>query len=335
MTDHEKFIYKCTTEIECTTCAKQGISADCDPDSSDQAWEYYEHVYKDEEGKYNEKLKFLSGLNNDKINDKNYQLKISTNRLIAETIDNTIPDFGGDTLFNFKYRESEYKRYQGKYQSFKNIIDNLYLDTEKKDLHSQLLRCAKNHHSLLNFSLMPSTGGLNNFKGTHCQLDRFDCFINELTDYYGHNKANKDNTREELNRSIKNIKQQNTKLENYKIYNPALVRNNFLNNFLNVEDYCKQVYFIGDNDFINRLIMSGQKTIQYTKKAKDSNIETLKEYMDLAEDYWEMRHNQIQKNLCNSCKQGNCNSNKYYYTNRHGDSKSYCYHDNCKPEISI
>lgn len=53
MTDHEKFIYKCTTEIECTTCAKQGISADCDPDSSDQAWEYYEHVYKDEEGKYN------------------------------------------------------------------------------------------------------------------------------------------------------------------------------------------------------------------------------------------------------------------------------------------
>ena len=81
--------------------------------------------------------------------------------------------------------------------------------------------------------------------------------------------------------------------------------------------------------------MSGQKTIQYTKKAKDSNIETLKEYMDLAEDYWEMRHNQIQKNLCNSCKQGNCNSNKYYYTNRHGDSKSYCYHDNCKPEISI
>ena len=102
MTDHEKFIYKCTTEIECTTCAKQGISADCDPDSPDQAWEYYEHVYKDEEGKYNEKLKFLSGLNNDKINDKNYQLKISTNRLIAETIDNTIPDFGGDTLFNFK-----------------------------------------------------------------------------------------------------------------------------------------------------------------------------------------------------------------------------------------
>lgn len=295
----------------CEACEAQGICACYDPDSSDVAWEYYKYVYKDEDGTYNEKLKFLSELNSDKIDDKGYHLADNGNRLIAETKNNNIPDFGGDVMFNFNH---------GKYDIFKEILGS---DTD------QLNRCAKNHHSLLNFSIMPQTGAMNNFKGINHKLDRFDYFISELDNYY---KADC-------------FKRAETALGKYYLKEtdcPATVRNNFLNSLSDIKNYCKQVYFIDENfkpndgilktndkNFIKRLIDNGKKAID----TKDNLIK----YMDLAEDYWEMRHNQIQKNLCNSCKQGNCNcnSNKYYYTDRHGDSKSYCYHDNCKPEISI
>lgn len=310
--------YECTKEKECPTCQKQGIKASSDPDSSDQAWEYYKHVYKDEYGKYDKRLEFLNKLNVDGENDKKYQLKGESNRLIAETIDRKIPipDFGGDTMFNFKHI---------KYNFFQNVLDT---DT------AQLDRCAKNHHSLLNFSLMPSTGGLNDSKGRiFDKLDRFDTFIYFLDQFYN------SSTQHIYTHALLNGSNRNVSFGNIKILK------DYLQSYDTVDNYCKKIYFISDDNFIDRLIANGRKPIHYFKLVletlsepeKQDNIETLKEYMDLAEDYWEMRHNQIQKNLCNSCKQGNCNcdSNKYYYTDRHGDSKSYCYHDNCKPEISI
>lgn len=305
--------YACTKGKECTTCQKQGIKASSDPDSSDQAWEYYKHAYVNvnntplndyfskicPDKRHNQSHDCLSFLTNSKI------------KRLKPLQKDGIPIMGADTMFNFNHK---------KYNIFKDIpdIDIMQLD-----------RCAKNHHSLLNFSLMPQTGAMNNFKGINHKLDRFDYFISDLDNYY----------------EADCFKRAETALGKYYLKEtdcPARVRNNFLNEFNNVKDYCKQVYFIDENfkpndgilktndkTFIESLIDNGKKAID----TKDNLIK----YMDLAEDYWEMRHNQIQKNLCNSCKQGNCNcnSNKYYYTDRHGDSKSYCYHDNCKPEISI
>lgn len=119
---------------------------------------------------------------------------------------------------------------------------------------------------------------------------------------------------------------------------------NYLKSYDTVENYCKKMYFISDNNFINRLIANGCNPIQYTQEAlkilseqeqeqeKQDNIKTLKDYMTLAEAYWAMRHDQLQENLCHSSRQGNCgcNCNHYYYTDRLGVSESYCYHDKCK-----
>lgn len=254
----------------CEVCEAQGICACYDPDSSDVAWDYYKYAYKDEKEKYDKRLEFLSDLNSDKIDDKDYHLSDNGNRLIAETRNNKIPDFGGDVMFNFNH---------GKYDTFKNVFG---IDS------NQLKRCAKNHHSLLNFSLMPQTGAMNNFKGIKHKLDRFDYFILELSSYYG-------DYHEEVISIEESTRRSETDLGSYQLETKskenAIIRNNFLNTFESVKDYCKQVYFIdedfktNDKTFIKRLIDNGKKAID----TKDP----LKQYMTLAEDYWEMRHKQL------------------------------------------
>lgn len=371
MTDNEKINIEvveltnfkegtCTACVEeegrCPACKVQDIGETYDPDSSDKAWEYYEHVYKDNIlGNYTgEPCACKQGRsrcsclgNGDSECDCNPEHKCQCSckfyyvnkkkRQISVPKDTKLPDMGGDTMFNFKH---------DKYNTFEKL-----LSTDDTSNINQLIRCAKNHHSLLNFSLMPVTGALNSFKGMYCQLDRFDCFIKELSNYYTDNKASKVNTKNELELNIVTTETQNTKLGKYRISNPALVRNNFLNNFESIEDYCKQIYFIDPEGDDKRLIVdlskNGKTHLIYSKKGlekleseeeeKKANLSILKTYMTLAEDYWEMRHKQLQNdllksNLCQSCKQGDCNCHHYYYTDRHGISKSYCYHDKCKPK---
>lgn len=318
MTDNEKINIEvvemtnfkegtCTACVEeegrCPACKVQDIGETYDPDSSDKAWEYYKHVYKDEKEKCDKRLEFLNKLNGDGKIDTKYQLKKKSNRLIAETIDKTIPipDFAGDTMFNFKH---------GKYSSFIKVSG---IDT------NQLVRCAKNHHSLLNFSLMPKTGAMNNVKG--CWPDDPCNFFVKLNKYLCIPKPIR-------SESISIIFKDTFEIFNHATYLNLPVIKNFLDEFVSLDDYCKTFYNI-------------DKTYKYLELSKENVIDKwLKQYMDLAEDYWEMRHKQLQNdllksNLCQSCKQGDCNCHHYYYTDRDGTSKSYCYHDNCKPETSI
>lgn len=192
----------------------------------------------------------------------------SGNRQIANPLDPDLPKMGGDTIFNFNH---------GKYDTFRKILQNDDIALK------QLERCAKNHHSLLNFSLMPRTGGLNNVKGNiFDHLDRFDTFVYFLDDYYHIHNDNK-YCHALLNGYVPKC-----------THGIREILKTYLKKYNDVKDYCQQIYFIApqyktndSNDpLLERLIENGKKPIQYTD-------EVLKEYMTLAEDYWAMRHNEL------------------------------------------
>ena len=98
-----------------------------DPDSSPEAWDYF---------------KVFSG----EIKDLNWNGK----RLIWER--KTI-DIAGDCSFNFNDKKME---------SFEKILQKPKLEVCPK---LKLEVCQKMHHNLLNFDLIPVTGGMNNLKG--------------------------------------------------------------------------------------------------------------------------------------------------------------------------
>lgn len=231
-----------------------------DPDSSPEAWDYFKV--------FNDKIK--------KPNLKNKRL-IWENEIInidgkSETI-----DIAGDCSFNFN---------NNKMKSF----EKMQLEGLQK---LKLEVCQKMHHNLLNFDLMPVTGGMNNLKGNlkygqenkilvhdlgrkpdnaHDRLDTFVTFID-----YSLKKRN------ELKQNIPCIKEIGEFFSN-SIFTTSLkgenfgVLYNFMDNYENVYTYCKEFYNIDSRSFIDRLVESGKKPIE--------DAESLNDYMDLAIDYW-------------------------------------------------
>ena len=298
----------CTFEKECEACKVQKIKhKDWDSDSSDQSWKYYQYIYQ---GNKNNTLQNYIGIpcdckdsrhncgctnNGEKCmctgtsctceNYCKFRYKKEGIRQIATPLNNKLPDMGGDTIFNFNHK---------KYQIYSYIINRIDTNSGKnckEQLLSQLNRCAKNHHSFLNFSLMPRTGAMNSAKGSIFDgLDRFDTFVFFLDHFYQSLEENI-YTNALLNGSVPNIKFANRK-----------ILKDFLSQFNSIENYCKEIYFINNDDkFINRLIENGKKPIHYAQKMldnmsdpeKQANVSTLKEYMDIAEKYWEMRHERL------------------------------------------
>ena len=203
-------------------------------------------------------------------------LNLNSKRLIwkSETI-----DIAGDCSFNFN---------DNKMKSFKKIK----LEDFQK---CKLEVCQKMHHNLLNFDLIPVTGGMNNLKGNlkydqdqenkilvhdlgrpsknmHDRLDTFVTFID-----YSLKKRN------ELKQNIPCIKEIGEFFSN-SIFTTSLkgenfgVLYNFMDNYENVYTYCKEFYNIDSRSFIDRLVESGKKPIE--------DAESLNDYMDLAIDYW-------------------------------------------------
>lgn len=166
----------------------------------------------------------------------------------------------GETDFNFK---------DIKFKYYKDLIneDKTISDCEKEKIIKQLEECKKMHHSLCNFSLIPMTGGMNNVKGM-LQQDRIDRFIYVLDDYFK-NKNNITNYKHHIF----------SQCRSNKIIQEAL--SEYLSLFDDIYDYCRKIYKIDDAKFVERFIESGSKEI--------STANQVREYMNLAEQYWKMK----------------------------------------------
>lgn len=171
-----------------------------------------------------------------------------------------------------------------KYPKFKMAGDCDFNFNDKKiELVKKFLRdedygllksCHDNHHELWNFSFMPITGGMNNIKGRlrsannfrkeTYSFDRLDVFIHELSLYY-----------EQESNCI-----------------PGRYNKDALNWFLHLEGintiykYCKEVYLIDDEIFVDELISSGCKPIV--------DRESAIKYMKLAKKYWQYKKNKLE-----------------------------------------
>ncbi len=193
----------------------------------------------------------------------------------------------GDVVFNFG-KDKKFKKNQ-KFEYFQCLLCRYYGHNEAQQYLQELEYCNQLNYSIYNMSLMPVTGGLNNFKGINKnmnesngqKLDRPDKFLFYLNDFYKnkstehiifsntHGRTSKSGTAEENTKKLKN----------------SLF--NFLSKFQNIEDYCKHMYLIDDKEYINCLIKFSQQPIE--------DGEDVVRYMRLAEQYWFMKYNKIKQ----------------------------------------
>lgn len=305
----ENGIKNCNNDIS-HCMIDESVFKDYDPDSSDFTWE---HVYKDQirnsEWKYwkifdLENLKSVS-LMTDKTEKKYYRLVATLN---TKCLDSD-PDFaifkttyfqtlkiGGDTLFNFKS-----DRHNKCYTYLKN---QLHDNNQKLILDDY----SKRHHCLKNFGLMLVTGNMNGFKGNY--NDRFDKYVYYLRDtilgirenicsvqqfereIIDYGKPEKEDRNKDIEDKIENdamkIREQVRKCCRNKITAldrsaqgqlPALII--FLSLFNDINEYCKVMYGLTDEAYIDWLCKSGEKDI--------NSAERVEEYLDLAQEFWKRR----------------------------------------------
>lgn len=140
------------------------------------------------------------------------------------------------------------------------------------------------HHDKLNFSAMPTTGGMNNFKGKvyfdenkiiykkngwhNSAYDRLDTFVYCLNELFVNKNELVLSCSTQANKSC---------IEEY------------LKTFSDIYDYCRKIYFVDNSDFVKRLIKNGSKPI--------NNSVDLKQYMEIAIEYWKIKENTINSNL--------------------------------------
>ncbi len=244
-----------------------------EPDSSPCAWEHYINVYGARKSKiieqYNFNALFFYYYNNDGNNIYySNQIKSEKNRLFAMHngteyfIKNDVKcckparRLGGECDFNFN-NDKEKGEYN-KYKIFCDIIknDGAASSQEKERAIEQLKRCKEMHHTLLNFSLIEGMGDMQGFKGTN-RFDRLDAFVCKLDRYFSG-----------LSNDV--IFAASGPNKNYLI--------SYLNSFTDIYDYCNEIYFIDDKDFIDKIIEEGQMPIETCKDVV--------RYMNLAEEFW-------------------------------------------------
>lgn len=232
-----------------------------DPDSSPYSWKHFSDFYI---------IKHWRDVKNFDFNNLQEIKNKGIIRLISRTASNNskFGDFelAGDTDFNFKEDTSVEKT--SKYEKFKKLLEQENIDSKE---FGKLELCKRNHHTLVNFSLMPRTGGMNSFKGTfkgeneNFCFDRFDSFVYNLNNFY-------------------------CKSDPLIISRPnGKYLEKFLSAFENIYDYCRVFYFIDDRDFVDRIIKEGQQPI--------SNGEDVIRYMNLAIDYWNIKEKYFLEHL--------------------------------------
>lgn len=220
-----------------------------DCDSTRDVWENLYHIiYKNTFGH----LFDFESIDDKETNRRCKRWYVKIDREKQPALAKEFPKFkmAGDCIFNFNDKKVE-------------LIRNIIGDCENE----LLAKCKSNHHSLLNYSFMPITGGLNATKGIiRCEngierkpFDRPDVLIAELQKYY---------------QGIPTRLFRNTNREALKWY---------LNIFAErgIAGYCNDIYLIDDEEMIQRFLKLSKKAI--------CNLETASEYMMLACDYWKMK----------------------------------------------
>ena len=287
-----------------------------DPDSSLRAWEYYFKMYyeflsnvekEDKDLLFKEELgkKFWPIDNVYKrvvgtfcyFENKDYIWPYKLDRCWLKEGQNI--GIAGDCVFNFNEK---------KVSHFWNVIEKDD-NKENQQIKEILLLCSLMHHSPFNFSLMPTTGGLNNIKGNG--LDRIDVFLNKLKNIYDDLKeldesGIKKSDIEEFENYIHIQKQGkigeidvSTKLRK------ALIH--FLWCIGSFENYCKIFYQLDyketkEKDLVERLLDNAEKyksienSDQPAEKYKSiENSDQLVKYMELAVEYWEKQNEKYEK----------------------------------------
>ena len=246
-------------------------------DSSRETWKYYKDIYTEKHWTLIKEFDLEKVLTYEERNRKppkeiiRYCSYIKAESSYKNKFGSEF-SLGGECDFNF----NEKKKCQ-----FEKLLQR---NSSTKELEEQLELCCSMHHNKLNFSVMPTTGGMNNFKGKvyfdeskikyekdgwhKSAYDRLDTFVYCLNELF----INK-------NQLVLSCSTQYTKscLQEY------------LNTFSDIYDYCRKIYFIDNKDFVKRLIKNGSKPI--------NNSVDLKQYMDLAIEYWKMKESNINSNL--------------------------------------
>lgn len=256
----------------------------CDPDSAFVTWKHYCNTYKrfviKDELEINHQCLWLS--KNRYYITFDYPQKINENSILYSTTCYLEPrkniGIGGDCCFNFN---------ANKLEKLLTIIKN---DTDKNfnnDAIEKLLKsCFAMHHSLLNFSMMPKNGYMNNVKSDGVYgLDRFDTFISALDLYFKEQDnpvvikliAEFETSQNSLVPFLKSI----GSFENYlELFYPELLEEN--------ENKNKK-----KNQLCNNLIESGKKPINEFKYGKGRTVqsatERVLEYIELAIRFWEAK----------------------------------------------
>lgn len=243
-----------------------------DPDSSPASWEHYKICYKDTfKDIYNiQSPQFFSYFKGKYVDipleyyNRLYALNVGAKRKKEKwySIYQAESRVSGETDFNF----NEYK-----YGKFLNILFN-ELKNNKEEFEKQkaeLDKCSKMHHTLLNFSLMQTMGGMQQVKsrGLGDRFDRPDTLIYLLDCYYRKDEKNKDKFFSGRASAA----------------NKQALRD-YLDSFTDVYDYCKKIYFI-DEDLVKKLINNGSKPI--------NTVEDISKYMDLALEFWKQKEEKL------------------------------------------
>lgn len=227
-----------------------------DPDSSPMAFKHYRRVYTPEH------CPLMANFDWSNINTRNHLLNNNNQndyeRLYIKSNNDCIGLgekflLGGETDFNFNEKK------------FFDLMQILRQEKVRHKDFKKLQFCKENYHSVVNFSLMPATGAMGNFKGSE-KFDRLDCFICSLNEFY-------------VNGDYQVLSEGKRNNKEYLL--------NYLNLFRDIYDYCKKIYFIEEKDFVDRIIMNGQKPLE-------SRADIIR-YMDLAIDYWNRKEKYFKK----------------------------------------
>lgn len=181
-----------------------------------------------------------------------------------------------------KYREFVQKHGpQENYKGFKISGDADFGNLKKNANGCNLFipDAAAQMHKFPNFSIIPSTGCMNNKKGFSYQ-DRFHIFIFVLSEYFTRQT-------EERREYVENELFMKAGRMSYEAIKDAIdTLNDFLSFFDDIYDYCDKIYHLNGEEgqkYVEDLIRAGE-AIKTGKKKYD-----VEEYCHLACQYWEIK----------------------------------------------
>lgn len=223
---------------------------DFEYDVSDEVWDVYKKVYNKEKWSFWRKVDLQHPTY--KKNRRYAYIDTTTNDYIEFNEHKTFA-MSGETDFNFHKNGNGQAQY------------NIYIKYLKRDFKDQELikyihalnKCKNNHHSIQNCSLMPCKGNLQGIKGS-IGKDRLDTFVYVLSLYYSEEKV-----------EIVLNKSTYENCESLRLY---------LNQFIDIYDYCEKVYFIS-RSLTYKLLENGKKAITSGK-----DVVT---YIELANQFWQ------------------------------------------------